>query len=103
MCLEGNRLWPPYAIAIASMGHERLGSPGQWRVNVRLLALGAVITGVLALLVFAEPHQERHRRPDQLLNFRAVGVDVHLAGDGAPGAAQLRAHHVAERRQKDTA
>src|SRR5204863_1468397 len=59
MCLEGNRLWPPYAIAIASMGHERLGSPGQWRVNVRLLALGAVITGVLALLVFAE----RFNRP----------------------------------------
>src|SRR5436190_11641551 len=59
MGLEGNRLWPPYAIAIASMGHERLGSPGQWRVNVRLLALGAVITGVLALLVFAE----RFNRP----------------------------------------
>ena len=49
-----------------------------------------------ALLVFAKPHQERHRRPDQLLNFRAVGVDVHLAGRRVPGAAQLRAHHVAQ-------
>ena len=29
-----------------------------------------------ALLVFAQPHQQRHRRPDQLLHFGAVGVDV---------------------------
>ena len=51
----------------------------------------------LALLVFAKPHQQRHRRPDQLLHFGAVGVDVDLAARHVLAAAQLRAHHVAQR------
>ena len=50
-----------------------------------------------AFLVFAKPHQERHRRPDQFLHFGAVGVDVHLAADDMLRAAQLCAHDVAKR------
>src|SRR5215207_9149946 len=71
--------WLGIRMRVSEYGNVR---PGGAFLRARKLA-------DLALLVLAKPHQERHRRPDQLLHLRAVDIDVQLAAGHMLRAAKV--------------